>query len=292
MAEASGAGGVLRTLRVQAENIKLEHTIFALPFAYLGSILAAGGWPGWSVFFWVTVAMAAARTAAMSLNRYIDRHIDARNPRTARRPIPAGQLKAGSVLVTALVSMVVLVFAAAQLNPLCLLLSPLALIALVSYSYTKRWTPLCHLALGLTDGIAPAGGWLAVNPSFSWAMVLLVIAVSLWIAGFDVLYACQDIDFDRREGLHSIPADFGARNGLLIAKGMHIGMLVALLALGVTLSLAWPFYVGLAITAALLSWEHALVKPDDLSKINLAFFNINGYIAMTLFICTFAATVL
>jgi 4-hydroxybenzoate polyprenyltransferase len=282
-----------RSILILSENIKFEHTIFALPFAYLGSLLAADGFPPLGVFFWVTVAMASARTAAMSLNRYIDRHIDARNPRTARRPIPAGQLSANAVLITALLSMLLLVLSAYMLNPLCLLLSPLALAALVFYSYTKRFTPLCHLALGLTDAIAPAGGWLAVRPSFAWPevapMLLLALAVALWIGGFDMLYACQDVDFDRREGLHSMPADYGVAFGLNMARAWHIGMLAALLGVGLLLQLSWPFYLGLAITAGLLIWEHSLVKPNDLSKINLAFFNINGYIAVVLFVCTLVA---
>lgn len=282
-----------RSIAILSENIKFEHTIFALPFAYLGSLLAAGGFPPLSVFFWVTVAMAAARTAAMSFNRYIDRHIDARNPRTARRPIPAGQLAPRAVLLTALVSMAILVIAAYMLNPLCLLLSPLALAALVFYSYTKRFTPLCHVALGMTDSIAPGGGWLAVQPSFAWPevapMLLLAFAVGLWIGGFDMLYACQDVEFDRREGLHSIPADYGVPAGLNMARATHIGMLVSLLGVGWLLQLSWPFYLGLLLTTGLLIWEHSLVKPNDLSKINLAFFNINGYIAVVLFVCTLAA---
>lgn len=282
-----------RSVVIFSENIKFEHTIFALPFAYLGSMLAAGGLAPLSTFVWVTVAMAAARTAAMSLNRYIDRQIDARNPRTARRPIPAGELSARAVLLAALISMALLVLSAWMLNPLCLLLSPIALVALAGYSYTKRFTPLCHVALGFTDAIAPAGGWLAVRPDLSWPevapMLLLALAVGLWIGGFDMLYACQDVEFDRREGLHSFPADFGVRTGLLTARLVHVVMLLALIGVGLLLSLSWPFYVGLAITAALLIWEHSLVKPDDLSKINLAFFNINGYIAIVLFCFTLAA---
>ncbi len=275
-----------RVARIQWENIKFEHTIFALPFAYLGSMLAAGGVPPLRIVFWVTLAMVGARTAAMSFNRYIDRQIDARNPRTARRPIPAGQLRPEVVLVTGLVSLVVLVVAAWQLNPLCLLLSPLAVVALVGYSYTKRFTPLCHVALGLTDAIAPAGGWLAVRPQFELPMLLLALAVGVWIGGFDMLYACQDVEFDRREGLHSIPADYGVPAGLLAARICHLVMLAALVAIGPLLGLGWPYYVGLAITAGLLVWEHSLVNPADLSKINLAFFNVNGYIAVTLFVFT------
>ncbi len=272
-----------------SENIKFEHTIFALPFAYLGSILAAGGLPSFWTFLWVTVAMGAARTAAMSFNRYIDRHIDARNPRTARRPIPAGKLRPGAVLATAVISLAILVVAASQLNRLCLLLSPIAVVALVGYSYTKRFTSLCHVALGLTDAIAPAGGWLAVRPTFDLPMLLLAFAVAVWIAGFDMLYACQDVDFDRREGLHSVPADYGVATGLRVARLFHVLMIAALLAVGLLLGLGWPYYAGLVLTAGLLVYEHSLVNPDDLSKVNVAFFNVNGYIAVTLFVFTLAS---
>jgi 4-hydroxybenzoate polyprenyltransferase len=285
-----------RSVAIFSENIKLEHTIFALPFAYLGTLLAAGGLPEWETLLWVTLAMAGARTAAMSFNRYIDRHIDARNPRTSRRPIPAGQLSPRIVLLAGIVSIGVLLLSAAMLNPLCLALSPIAVVALVGYSYTKRWTPLCHVALGFTDALAPAGGWLAVRPSFAWPevapMLLLSLAVGLWIGGFDMLYACQDVDFDRREGLHSIPADWGVPAGLLAARVCHILMIVALAGAGLLLGLAWPFYVALAATVGLLIWEHRLVRPDDLSRINLAFFNINGYIAVVLFAGTLAAVLL
>ncbi len=278
---------VPHSLATLSENIEFEHTILALPFAYLGTILAAGGMPSVSIFAWVTVAMVAAGTAAMSFNRYIDRHIDARNPRTASRPLPAGRLRPGSVLLTALLSLVVLIVAASQLNRLCLLLSPLAVVALVGYSYTKRWTPLCHLALGLTNAIAPAGGWLAVRPSFEVPMLVLALAVAAWIGGFDILYACQDVDFDRREGLHSVPADYSVGQAFVAARLLHLLMVAALLVLGPMLGLGWPYYAGLIATCALLVYEHSLVNPDDLSKINVAFFNVNGYIAVTLFVSTF-----
>ena len=282
-------GVVPHSVRLFSENIKFEHTVFALPFAYLGSILAYGGLPPISIIVWVTVAMVAARTAAMCFNRYIDRHIDARNPRTAGRPIPAGKLSPRSVLGIALVSLALLVVAAWQLNPLCLLLSPLAVVALAGYSYTKRWTPLCHVALGVTDAIAPAGGWLAVRPSFDLPMLLLAFAVGIWIGGFDMLYACQDVDFDRREGLHSAPADFGVATGLRLARLCHVLMLAALVGVGLLLSLSWPFYLGVVLAGVLLVYEHSLVNPADLSKINLAFFNVNSYIALTLFVCTLAS---
>ncbi|MBA3469708.1 MAG: UbiA family prenyltransferase [Herpetosiphonaceae bacterium] len=278
-----------QTLRQTAVNIKVEHTIFALPFAYLGMVLATKTMPGWSVFLIVTVAMVAARTAAMSLNRYLDRHIDARNPRTANRPIPVGTLSARSVLAVALVSLVVLVIMAALLNPLCLLLSPIAVLALTGYSALKRFTWLCHFGLGFTDAIAPAGGWLAVNPRFSLPMILLAAAVGIWIAGFDIIYACQDVEFDRAERLHSLPARFGIPTALLVAKLCHVAMVALLLGVGVALGMTWLFYVGVAVAAGLLIYEHSLINPRDLSKINIAFFTVNSYIAGTLFVFTLAS---
>jgi 4-hydroxybenzoate polyprenyltransferase len=280
---------VKRTLRQTAVNIKVEHTIFALPFAYLGLVLAHKTFPAWSTFLIVTVAMVAARTAAMSLNRYLDRHIDARNPRTANRPIPAGSLSAGSVLAVAVVALVVLVAMAALLNPLCLALSPIAVIALTGYSYMKRFTWLCHFGLGFTDAIAPAGGWLAVRPEFGLTMLLLAAAVGIWIAGFDIIYACQDVEFDRREGLHSLPARFGIPAGLLAAKACHVAMIALLVGVGLSLGLGWLYYLGVAAAAGLLVYEHSLINPRDLSKINIAFFNVNSYIAGTLFVFTLAS---
>ncbi len=278
-----------QTLYQTAVNIKVEHTIFALPFAYLGMVLANKTWPSWSVFLIVTVAMVAARTAAMSLNRYLDRHIDARNPRTANRPIPVGTLSARSVLAVALVALVVLVVMAALLNPLCLLLSPIAVLALTGYSALKRFTWLCHFGLGFTDAIAPAGGWLAVNPQFTLPMILLAAAVGIWIAGFDIIYACQDVEFDRAEKLHSLPARFGVPRALLVAKLCHIAMVALLLGVGVALSMSWLYYGGVAAAAALLVYEHSLINPRDLSKINIAFFTVNSYIAGTLFVFTLAS---
>ena len=273
------------TLRQTAINIKVEHTIFALPFAYLGLALAHQRWY-WYEFLLVTIAMIAARTAAMSFNRYLDRAIDARNPRTSNRPIPAGDLSANAVLTLGLIALVMLIGAAALLNPLCLWLSPIAVVALVGYSYLKRFTWLCHFGLGFTDAIAPAGGWLAVDPRFTLGMLLLAAAVGIWIAGFDLIYACQDVDFDRREGLHSLPARFGIAKALLVAKLCHVAMVALLVATGVVLGLNWVFYLGVAAAAALLVYEHRLINPNDLSKIDLAFFTVNSYVASVLFIFT------
>ena len=284
-------------IRVFFDLVKFEHTIFALPFAYLGmalaSSVAAGGWPGWSKFIWVTVAMAAARTLAMSANRLVDRELDARNPRTVNRPLPRGLISSQAVAVYAVISLVVLILAAWQLNPLCLQLLPGALVFLLGYHYTKRFTWMSHWVLGFTDGLAAPGAWVAMRGSIftsadlpAW---LLLFAVTFWIGGFDLIYACQDVEVDRREGLHSIPADFSVARALMLARICH-ALTVALLAgVGLTMGLGWPFWVGLAIITVLLVYEHRLVSPNDLSRLDLAFFNMNGYISITVLVATVAA---
>ena len=284
--------------RVFLDAIKFEHTIFALPFAYLGMVLAARGhhgWPGLDKLIWITLAMAGARTLAMTLNRLIDARIDARNPRTANRAMPRKLLRTGEMVVYSMIAAAVLCFSAWQLNPLCLKLAPVALICLVGYSYTKRFTWLCHFALGITDGIAPMGGWLAVNPTVSIANWLppgmLALAVACWVGGFDLIYACQDIDFDRAHGLFSIPSRFGPERALQVSELMH-GVSVGLLAaVGGALGLAWPFWIAVGAAAWLLMWEHRLVHPDDFSKLDIAFFNINGYLAVSVFLFALLAVV-
>ncbi|MGD8854909.1 MAG: UbiA-like polyprenyltransferase [Chloroflexota bacterium] len=282
-------------IRTFLHMIRFEHTIFALPFAYMGMVIAWGSWDNanWRDFFWITVAMVAARTAAMALNRYIDRTIDVGNPRTAGRPIQLGTIDATTVLLWAILSLVVLGLAAWMLDPLAFFLFPGAMIFLVGYAYTKRFTWLCHYILGFTDGLAPAGAWVAVRGSIFTAgdlpAWLLLGAVTLWIGGFDVLYACQDVEFDRRTGLHSIPARFGIPAALRVAAASHLLTVLLMAGLAVTSGLSWPYWLGLAVMAALLAYEHALVRPDDLSKLNIAFFNINGYISVTIFMATLAA---
>ncbi|MFN2224478.1 MAG: UbiA-like polyprenyltransferase [Chloroflexota bacterium] len=282
-------------IRTFLHMIRFEHTIFALPFAYMGMVIAWGSWDNanWRDFFWITVAMVAARTAAMALNRYIDRTIDVGNPRTAGRPIQLGTIDATAVLLWAILSLVVLGLAAWMLDPLAFFLFPGAMIFLVGYAYTKRFTWLCHYILGFTDGLAPAGAWVAVRGSIFTAgdlpAWLLLGAVTLWIGGFDVLYACQDVEFDRRTGLHSIPARFGIPAALRVAAASHLLTVLLMAGLAVTSGLSWPYWLGLAVMAALLAYEHALVRPDDLSKLNIAFFNINGYISVTIFMATLAA---
>ncbi len=265
------------------DAIRFEHTVFALPFAYVAMVLAAGGWPGWGVVIWVTLAMVGARTLAMSLNRLADRSLDARNPRTAGRHLPTGLLTPGQVTAAAAASAALLFLSAWMLNPLCLWLSPLAVIFLVGYSYTKRFTWLTHWILGFTDGIAAGGGWIAVSGMFAPPTFILWFALTVWIAGFDLIYACQDVDFDRRAGLHSFPARFGVAAALRWAQLCHLATVAAFVLLGLQTGLGWVYWVGVVVAAGLFVYEHSLVSADDLSRLDVAFFNVNGYIAVILF---------
>jgi 4-hydroxybenzoate polyprenyltransferase len=278
----------VRQLRDFLEAIKVEHTIFALPFAYLGMVLAARGWPGWHAVLWITVAMIAARTTAMAANRLIDRHVDARNPRTQRRHLPRGLLTARTVAGAGAVSAAVFLVAAWQLHPLCLALAPLALVFLIGYSYTKYFTWTSHFILGFTDGAAAAGAWIAVRGTLEPPAWLLWLAVTVWIAGFDLLYACQDVEFDRREGLHAVPARFGVPAALRLARVCHALTAVALAAVGASLGLGIAYWLGWLIVVGLLAYEHSLVSADDLSRLDLAFFNVNGYISVITFVAAVA----
>jgi 4-hydroxybenzoate polyprenyltransferase len=262
--------------------IQVEHSVFALPFALLGALLAARGWPGGQQLLWIVVAMVGARSAAMSFNRLIDRHLDALNPRTARRALPTGALSVRFVWLFAGVSSAVLIFAAYELNPLAFQLSPLALGVLFVYSYTKRFTLLSHIVLGFCLGIAPAAAWIAVRGSLDPGILLLAAAVTLWVAGFDILYACQDVEFDRQTGLHSVPQRWGIRRALQVSSTLHIIMVALLAWLAWIAELGWLSALGLAIAAALLVHEHRLVKPTDLSRLNAAFFSANGWIGILL----------
>jgi 4-hydroxybenzoate polyprenyltransferase len=270
------------TLRHFAQAIKIEHTVFALPFAYVAMVLAADGWPGARVLVWITLAMVGARTLAMTVNRVADRWIDARNPRTRSRHLPAGLLAPGTLVVAAVASGGLLLVSAWMLNPLCLALSPLALLFLVGYSYTKRFTWLSHWILGFTDGIAAAGGWIAVRGAFDPPVFVLWFALTVWIAGFDLIYACQDVEVDRAEGLHSFPARFGIAPALLAARVCHGLTVAAFAALGAMMGLGVLYWVGVAAVTALFVYEHSLVSPRDLSRLDMAFFNVNGYIAVIL----------
>jgi 4-hydroxybenzoate polyprenyltransferase len=270
------------------DAIKFEHTVFALPFAYVAMVLAADGWPGWPTVLWVTLAMAGARTLAMSVNRLVDRFIDAANPRTARRHLPAGLLAPWQVAAAAVVAGALLLLSAWMLNPLCLALAPLAVLFLVGYSYTKRFTWLSHWILGFTDGIAAAGGWIAVRAAFAPPVYVLWFALTVWIAGFDLIYACQDVEFDRQHRLHSVPARFGIPAALATARACHALTVAAFALLGVMMGLGWLYWLGVAVVAGLLVYEHSLVSANDLSRLDIAFFNVNGYIAVILFLAVLA----
>jgi len=271
---------VIVRIRHVADAIKIEHTIFALPFAYVGMLLAARGWPGAGVAIWTTLALLGARTMAMALNRVIDRAIDARNPRTAGRHLPRGLLLPRDLVAAAAAGGALLFIAASRLNTLCLELAPLAVVFLVGYHYTKRFTWLSHWILGFTDGMAGAGGWLAVRGRFDPPALLLWFALTVWIGGFDLIYACQDMEFDRREGLQSLPARFGVHTALIAARVCHVLTVAALCAIPMFVPLGWPYWLGVVVVAGLFVYEHSLVSPTDLSRLNVAFFNVNGYISV------------
>jgi len=277
---------MLNKVRNFFELIKIEHTVFALPFAYLGMVLAAQGWPSWTQFLWITVAMTTARTLAMGTNRIADRVLDAKNPRTAARPLVSGKVKLSTAWGGTLLSGLVLILAASQLGTLPLKLLPVAVLFLIGYSFSKRFTWLTHFILGFTDGLAPMGAWVAIRGSLFTRSDLpawfLLIAVTFWIGGFDLIYACQDVDFDRQTGLHSIPARFGIATALNLSSLSHSLMIADLMVLGAWLQLGWPYWISLIVTVGLLIYEHWLVSPDDLTRINLAFFNINSYISAVL----------
>jgi len=265
--------------------IKIEHTLFALPFAFLGAVLAANGLPSMLQAFWITIAMVGARSTAMAFNRIVDSEYDAANPRTATRAIPAGLLSVAFVWAFTGVSTLLFLVAAAMLNRLTLILAPVALVSLLLYSFSKRWTLMSHVLLGWCLSIAPTGAWIAVRGALdSPVPLLLSLVVLLWTAGFDVLYACQDYDFDLRAGLYSIPRRFGIRNSLLIARLFHVATFAALLALYWTTQLGVFALVGVAATGGLLIYQHRLVRADDLSRLNAAFFTTNAFVSVILFL--------
>jgi 4-hydroxybenzoate polyprenyltransferase len=278
---------MLKKLKLVLDMIKFEHSIFALPFAYLGSILGSlevnGRFPTWMQILWITIAMVGARSAAMALNRIIDRHIDAKNPRTAERHIPKGLIPVSYAWGFVMVSFVVLFIAASQLNSLAVNLLPIAVFFLVFYSYTKRFTWACHFVLGVATGLGPLGGWIATTGQINLEGILLFLTVALWIGGFDVIYACQDVEFDRREGLHSIPVRFGVKRGLQISALMHLGTAIGLLALLWLTDLGIFFGLGVIVALIILIYEHSIVSHDDLSRLNTAFFTMNGVLSVIVF---------
>ena len=271
--------------------IKFEHTLFALPFAFLGAVLAANGLPNWWQILWITVAMFGARSAAMTFNRIIDRKFDARNPRTANRELPSGKLSVSFAWTFFIVSVALFEFAAYSLNWLTFALSPVALISVLGYSYAKRFTSFAHLILGLSLAISPSAAWIAVRGTLDDEIpILLSLLVMMWTAGFDVLYACQDFEFDKKAGLRSIPARFGIKNSLRIARLFHFQAFIVLVLLYFVTGLGWLALVGVFAVGALMIYQHTLIKPNDLSKMNAAFFTTNAFVSVILFL-TFGGAV-
>lgn len=264
--------------------VDFEHSLFGLPFAYLGAFLALKGTPSLAQFGWITLAMVSARTAALCLNRLIDRRIDHSNPRTSDWIMASGQLSVKWVWVLVFVFLGLLLFAAANLNPLCLKLAPLAVIVLWIYSYTKRFTWWCHLILGLAIGIGPVGGWFAISGSFDWQPFILGLGVAFWTAGFDTMYACQDIEFDRANHLFSIPSRFGEKGALLFSAAFHLLTVICLALTGIILHLGQWYYAGIAFTAIILMYEHIIVRPGQMQRVNFASFRINHYVGLIIFI--------
>ena len=271
-------------IKTVLEMIKFEHSVFALPFALTGALLAARatqhGWPTLRQILWIVIAMVAARSAAMTMNRIADLRYDRENPRTKQRALATGALSLRFAWFFTVVAVALFLVAAWRLNLLALKLAPLAIAILFFYSFTKRFTNWSHLFLGFALGISPAAAWIAITGGLDPRMLILCAAVTLWVGGFDVLYACQDVDYDQQAGLFSIPKKFGIANALTIARWMHLGVIALLVWLAFSFGLPWPAWAGIAIVASLLAYEHSLVKADDLSKLDAAFFAVNGYISM------------
>ena len=267
--------------------IKFPHSVFALPFAFTGAIMAAGGIPPLEKIFWITLAMVGARSGAMGLNRIIDREIDRANPRTRNRELPMGIIMVSEAVLFTIISFVILILSAYMLNPLCLKLSPIAIAVLFLYSYTKRFTWATHFVLGLSLSAAPMGAWIAVRGTFDAEILPITVAVIFWLAGFDTLYALQDIEFDKSYGLSSIPKRFGIKKALFFARAFHLVSFLLLLLSGLLFKLGIVYWLGMMIVAGMLIYEHSLVREDDLSKLDIAFFNMNGYISLSVFAFTF-----
>ena len=272
----------MRKLKIILEMIKFEHTVFALPFAIMSAFIASDGLPQLAKLGWILVAMVGARSCAMAFNRLADAEIDSKNPRTSTRAIPAGLITKGAVWTFTVVSAGLLVCAAWRLNPLAFALSPVALAVIMGYSFTKRFTALSHLWLGLALSISPVGAWIAITGRFDWTPIVLCCVVLLWTAGFDIIYACQDVNFDRKHGLHSIPARIGIRWALWISSALHVVAVVLLFVIPLLAELGLFYYIGVGIVVLIFIYEHAIVKPNDLSRVNLAFFTLNGTISLVL----------
>jgi 4-hydroxybenzoate polyprenyltransferase len=284
---------MLKKLKLYADFVVLKHTIFAIPFAYLGAFLASGGVPAIRILFWVGLAFLGARSAAMALNNLIDRDIDAKNPRTANREIPAARISLIEVWAIIMISYFFLFYSAYKLNPLCLLLAPVIPVTSIIYPYLKRFLPISHFVLGLNLGYAPVGGWIAVTGQFNFpfgtneiAMLILMFAVTLWVAGFDIIYSLSDIDFDLKNRLYSVPAVFGVKRALFVSFLSHVLMLALLVWLMLVLNLGIIFKIGLVVIAALILYEHTLVKADNFSRVQLAFFNVNAAVSLSMLVFT------
>ncbi len=283
---------LLKKTKIFLEMIKIEHTLFALPFAFMGAILGSivmtNHLPGWAAIGWVILAMIGARSAAMGLNRVIDKVFDAKNPRTAARAIPAGLISSREAIIFIVISFTLLFWAASNLSPLSMKLLPIAVFFLVLYSYTKRFTWACHLILGLTLGLAPLGGWVAVTNDISLPAIIFYVSVSFWTAGFDVIYACQDTEFDKKEGLHSIPQRFGVAKALKIARWFHLVTAIGFIVLFYLTDLSWLYLIGILIANLLLFYQHKIVTPTNLSRVNMAFFTLNSTLSSVVFIFSLA----
>ncbi|MEK8127403.1 UbiA-like polyprenyltransferase [Paenibacillus filicis] len=279
-----------RKTKIFMEMIKIEHTLFALPFAFMGaligSVVTVHHLPSWAQIGWILLAMVGARSAAMGINRIVDKVFDAKNPRTAMRAIPAGLISSKEAIIFVIISFILLFVAAANLNPICVKLLPIAVFFLVFYSYTKRFTWACHIFLGAAIALAPLGGWVAVTGEITWTAMAFYVGIVFWLAGFDVIYACQDVDFDRKEGLHSIPARFGIPKALKLARLFHVITAAGLLSLYFLTELTWLYLLGVLLSFALLFYEHFIVKPNDLSRVNTAFFTMNSTLSVGMFVFT------
>lgn len=279
---------VLQKLKTYGNLVMFSHTIFSLPFAFVSMLIASKGMPKLSVFFWIAVAFLGARTGANAVNRFVDRNIDAKNPRTAGRHMPKGAVKAYEVIALTVVSFLFLGVAAYMLNPLCFMLLPVAILLFLLYSYTKRFTWACHIVLGLISGGAPVGAWIAVTGSFAWTPFVIGAANALWVSGFDIIYGSQDVDFDRKEGLYSIPSVFGVKNALIISSLFHTAAVVILIYVYFIANMSWLYLIGLLIVAWLLFKEHSMVSPTNLTNVNIASYSINQLVSIVFLIFSVA----
>lgn len=274
-------------IKAHLDNIALSHSVFALPFAYMGAILAAQGIPMLADIFWITIAMVGARSAALALNNFIDLKYDKIHPRFKNRPMVTGKVTPKEAILLIIISFAVFIVAASQLNPICLKLAPLAVLPFVLYPYMKRFSWACHLVLGLALAVAPVGGWIAITGYLNIGIVLLGLAVGIWIAAFDVIYACQDIKFDKEQGLNSMPVRFGVNGAMILSKIMHIVSISSFIAVGYFLNLSFIYYFGVVIAAIVLYYQHSIIKPNDLSKVTQAYFMRNGLVGISIFLFTF-----